>query len=104
MRKWLLQQRYSAAGLAAIAEGGGSAARTRLQALIEKIGGKVEAFYFTLGGDYHAFAIVAGADPVTGWAAYLTMERTGLSTTDVIELVPTDVVDEGAKMSQKLAG
>ena len=69
----------------------------------EGIGGKVEAFYFTLGGDYHGIAIVTTPDAVTAWGGYLASERAGLVSTDVTELADASILDEAAKLSRKLA-
>jgi uncharacterized protein with GYD domain len=88
--------------LAAISENGGSTVRTQLEALGEGIGGKVEAFYFTLGGDYHGIAIVTTPDAVTAWGGYLACERAGLVSTEVTELVDASILDEAAKLSRKL--
>jgi hypothetical protein len=85
--------------LAAISENGGSTVRAQLEALGEGIGGKVEAFYSTLGGDYHSIAI----DAVTAWGGYLASERAGLVSTDVTELADASILDEAAKLSRKLA-
>jgi len=108
MRRWLLQGRFTAEGLGSVADDGGSAVRKKLDALAEAVNCKLEAFYFTLGGQYHTVAIITTPDALPGaiaaWGGYLASERGGLVSSDATELVDPSAVDEAAKSSRKVAG
>jgi len=49
--KYLFQGSYTAAGAAGVLKEGGTGRRKATEALIESLGGKVEAYYFSFGSD-----------------------------------------------------
>jgi len=108
MRTWLVQARFTSAGLAKIEQEGGTALRTQYEAVTKAMGGKMEAFYFHVSGPYHMTAIMKGLDGVdgaaAGWAGYLAVHRGDLVSIDTHELVECAVVDEGAKLAKRMAG
>ena len=51
MAKYLFQGSYTAAGAAGVLKEGGTGRQQATKALIESLGGKLEAYYFSFGSD-----------------------------------------------------
>jgi uncharacterized protein with GYD domain len=49
--KYLFQGSYTASGAAGVRKEGGTGRRTATEQLLKSVGGKLEAYYFSFGGD-----------------------------------------------------
>ena len=98
MPKYLLATTYTAEGLRGLAREGGTARRAEVAGLCESMGGKLEAFYFTTGGDPHLYQIADMPTPKAAWATLLAVGQTGTADVRVVELVLPELIDDAAKM------
>ncbi|MFQ5505518.1 MAG: GYD domain-containing protein [Planctomycetota bacterium] len=96
MPKYLLQATYTASGLKALLEHGGSRREDAARAALESAGGRVEAFYFAFG-DTDAFAIVDLPDNVSATAVALTTAASGAIRIKTTALLSPEEVDQAAK-------
>ena len=76
MAKYLIEASYTADGVKGLLKDGGSARREAATQLIETLGGKVEAFYFSFGAS-DAHVIVDMPDNVSAAAASLAVNSSG---------------------------
>lgn len=98
MPKYLIQASYTAEGAKGLLKEGGSSRRKTVEAMLKKLDGKLESFYFAFG-DYDVYTIVDLPDHQSATALALTINQSGavrLSTT--ILLSPAEV-DEAVKKS-----
>ena len=98
MPKYLLATTYTAEGLRGLAREGGTARRAEVAGLCESMGGKLEAFYFTTGGEPHLYQIADMPTPEAAWATLLAVGQTGTADVRVVELVLPELIDDAAKM------
>jgi uncharacterized protein with GYD domain len=98
MAKFLAKAAYTAEGTRGLIKEGGSARVEAVTKLLEKLGGKVEAFYFAYG-DYDAYLIVDVADAATALALSLAVNASGAVTLDMVPLISAKQMDEAAKVS-----
>jgi uncharacterized protein with GYD domain len=76
MPKYLVQGSYTRAGIEGLVEDGGTGRRRAVEGLANGVGGTVEAFYFSFGGD-DVVAILELPDDETAAALALTSGRIG---------------------------
>ena len=94
--KFLVEAKYSAAGIRGLHSEGGSARLAATRALVESLGGTVECFYFAFG-DTDAFIIVDLPDNATVAAVQMAVNGTGtISSRTVVLLTPSEM-DDAAK-------
>jgi len=99
MAKYLVKAKYSAPdGIRGLLEDGGSERVTAVRALIESVGGTMEAFYFALG-EYDAYVIADVPTLEAGTALSLTVGASGLASTDTVTLITPEQVDAAVKLS-----
>lgn len=99
MAKYLVKAKYSApAGVRGLLEDGGSERVAAVKALIESVGGTLEAFYFALG-EYDAYVIADVPDIESGVALSLTVSASGLAATETVTLITAEQVDAAVKKS-----
>lgn len=99
MAKYLVKAKYSApAGLRGLIEDGGSERVAAVKALVESVGGTLEAFYFALG-EYDAYLIVDVPSVEAGTALALTVSASGLAATETVTLITAAQVDAAVKLS-----
>lgn len=96
MPKYLIQASYTAEGAKGLLKDGGSKRRAAAKAVIEGVGGTVEAFYFAFGED-DAMVIVDAPDHAAVTAASLTISATGKVATKTTVLLTPEEVDEATK-------
>ncbi len=96
MAKYLIQGSYTSEGVKGLLKDGGSARRAAAEALINGLGGRVEAFYFGFG-NHDAYVIADLPDNVTATAVSLTINATGVVTGDTTVLMTPEEVDEAVK-------
>jgi uncharacterized protein with GYD domain len=96
MPKYLVEVRYTAEGISGLKSDGGSARVSATKALIEKLGGTLECFYFALG-DTDAFIVADLPDNATVAAVQMAVNGSGtISSRTVVLLTPSEI-DEAAK-------
>ena len=99
MAKYLVKANYTAPeGVRGLIADGGSARVKAVEALLASLGGKVDAFYFAFG-DVDAYVICDMPDTVSGTAASLTVNASGLATCSVVPLITPEEVDAAVKKS-----
>jgi uncharacterized protein with GYD domain len=99
MAKYLLQGAYSVEGHKGLLKSGGSQRREVISKVIQSLGGRLEAFYWTFGSDDYVL-IVEVPDNVTAAALALNVAASGgvngLRTT---VLLTAEEVDRATKVS-----
>ena len=98
MAKYLIEASYTPDGVKGLLKDGGLARRDAATQLIETLGGKVEAFYFSFGSS-DAYVIVDMPDNVSAAAASLAVNSSGAVTANVVVLMTPEEVDEACKKS-----
>ena len=98
MPKYLIQGSYTVEGVRGVLKEGGSGRKAAVQAATEALGGKLEAFYFTFGGE-DVVAIVDGPDNVTAAAFSMGVAATGTVRTKTTVILTPEEIDKAAKMT-----
>jgi len=96
MAKYLVQFSYTQEGLAGLMREGGKKRREATEELVESLGGKLLAYYFSFG-DYDGFAIVDRLDNIEVAAAALTAAASGAVKTKTTVLLDPEEVDKAVK-------
>ena len=100
MPRYLIQGSYTSEGAKGLLSEGGTSRRDSIEALMESVGGKLEAFYFAFGEDDAVLIVEA---PSNGDVAAVALsaaatDSVGIKTT--VLLTPEEI-DEAAKKSVK---
>jgi uncharacterized protein with GYD domain len=95
MAKYMLEVNYTLEGVKGLKAEGGSARVAAATALVESVGGTVDAFYFALGGT-DAYVIVDMPDTVSAAAAALAVNAGGGATTRTVALLTATEADAAA--------
>ena len=98
MSKYLLQVSYTPEGAKGLKKDGGTKRRKAAQTLIESLGGKMEAFYFSFG-DGDAFVVADMPDAASAAAASVTVAATGAATSKTTVLITAEEMDQATKKS-----
>jgi uncharacterized protein with GYD domain len=98
MPKYLVEFSYTLEGTKGVMKEGGSARRAVTEKLVQSLGGKLEAYYFTFG-ESDGFAIVDMPDATSAAAANLTVGASGAVRTKTTVLITPEEVDEAVKKS-----
>lgn len=96
MPKYLFEVKYTLDGVKGLKAKGGSARVAASKALIEEVGGSLEAFYFAFGSS-DAYLIADMPDNVTAAAVNLIAAASGGVSTATTVLVTPEEIDEAAK-------
>jgi uncharacterized protein with GYD domain len=96
MPKYLIQGSYTVEGIKGVLKEGGSGRKAAVEAAVKAMGGKVEAFYFTFGGE-DVVAIVDGPDNVTAAAFSMGVAATGTVRTKTTVILTPEEIDQAAK-------
>jgi uncharacterized protein with GYD domain len=97
MPKYLLKASYNAEGVKGVMKDGGTKREAAARALVESLGGKVEAFYYT-HGDADVVMICEFADSARGLAAVMAVNASGLVTASTTPLITPAEIDAAAKL------
>ncbi len=98
MSKYLISGSYTAEGAKGVLKDGGSKRRSVAKGLVEKAGGKLEAFYFAFGNtDF--FLICDLPDAATAAAVTLTVGASGAIQCHTTVLVTPEEIDAASKKS-----
>lgn len=98
MPKYLLQVSYTVEGAKGLMKDGGSKRRAAARALVESLGGKLDAVYYAFG-DTDVFAIADMPDNASAAAASLTLAASGALTTKTTVLLTPEDIDQAVKKS-----
>jgi len=96
MPKYLWEVSYTPDGLAGLMKDGGTGRRAAVQQLIEKLGGRVEVFYFAFGS-HDAYATVELPDHRAAAAAALAVNAQGKVQLKTTVLLTPEEIDEATK-------
>ena len=97
MPKYLYSGSYTQEGTKGLLKEGGTSRRETISKLIEGMGGKLEAFYFALGGD-DIHVIVDLPDQATAVAASLVVNAAGAVSLSTTVLVTPEELDQATKI------
>lgn len=96
MPKFMVKASYNSDGARGLLKEGGTARRAAVQKLIESLGGKVEAFYFSYGED-DAYIITDMPDAAAGIAISLAVNGSGAVRLSTIPLITPEELDAACK-------
>ena len=96
MPKYLWNVSYGADGVQGLLKEGGSARRDVARQLIESLGGRMEAFYFTFG-DTDAIVIADMPDAASVAAGSLIVSSSGAITLSTTVLLEAEEMDRAAE-------
>ncbi len=96
MPKYVLQVSYTAEGARGVAKDGGSKRRDAARALVESLGGKLEAFYFAFG-EADVIAICDMPDAASAAAASMAVAASGGAAPRLTPLLTPEEIDAAAK-------
>ena len=101
MAKYLVKANYTAPdGVKGLISGGGTSRVNAVADLLTSLGGKLESFYFAFG-EVDAYVICDLPDSVSGTAASLTVNASGLATCSVVPLITPEEVDAAVKKTAR---
>lgn len=100
MPKYLLKASYNAEGVRGVIKEGGSKREAAARALVESLGGKIDAFYFA-HGEADAIVICDFPDIASALAGVMAVNASGLVTAHTIPLLTAKDVDEAAQKTAR---
>ena len=98
MPKYLYHGSYTDKGLKGLMKDGGSKRMEITKKAIESLGGKMEAYYFALGGD-DFFIIVEVPDNIKAITGSLVANASGMVKVNITALVSPEEVDLAVKQT-----
>jgi uncharacterized protein with GYD domain len=98
MPKYLFRGSYTDTGAAGLLKEGGSGRNAAAKELIESVGGSIEAYYWTFGGDDFLIIAELPDDPAAA-AVSLTAGASGAVSVCTTKLLSASDVDEVVKRS-----
>ena len=96
MRTYLLSVSYTPSGAAGLLEEGGTSRRATIDRLVEKLGGKAEAWYYAFGTD-DLYVITSLPDDVAAAALSLRVAASGAARIDTTVLLTAEQIDEATQ-------
>ena len=103
MPRYMIAASYTAEGEQGLLSKGGSARRTAVTEMVEKLGGTVETFDFAFGED-DVFVVANLPDNVTAAAIGLAVGASGLTTLRTIVLLTPEEIDAAAQLHAEYHG
>jgi len=100
MPRYLIQAAYTAEGIRGLAEDSASGRRADVQAAVEAVGGKVEAFYYAFGPD-DVIIILDLPNNVTAAAIALTTSGSGAVRVQTTPLLTVEEVDKALEVKTR---
>jgi uncharacterized protein with GYD domain len=98
MAKYLLQVSYTSEGAKGVIKDGGSKRRNAARTLIESLGGKLEALYWSFGKS-DVIVIADLPDNQSAAAASMTLAGSGAVRSHTTVLLTAEDIDQAAKKS-----
>ena len=96
MAKYMFLASYTVEGAKGLKKGGGSARHTMVKQLVEKLGGKLEGFYFAFG-DADVVIIADLPDHASAAGISMAVNAGGGATTRTVVLLTPDELDAASK-------
>jgi uncharacterized protein with GYD domain len=90
MPKYLTMVSYTPEGIKGLVKEGGTARRVAVEKLLQKLGGRLEGFYFAFG-ENDAYVISEGPDNATAAAISLAVTTGAIRTKTIVLLTPEEV-------------
>src|ERR1700761_3351993 len=90
MPKYLTMVSYTPEGIKGLVKEGGEARRAAVEKMLQKLGGRLEGFYFAFG-ENDAYVISEGPDNATAAAFSLAITTGAIRTKTVVLLTPEEV-------------
>ena len=98
MAKYLFQAAYTIDGTKGIMKEGGSARKAQLGQILERLGGKLDGFYFAFG-EWDVIGIIDAPDTATITALSMAVNASGGVKLRTTPLITPEDVDEATKKS-----
>jgi uncharacterized protein with GYD domain len=95
MPRYMIIANYTAQGEQGLLAKGGTARRTSVTEMVEKVGGRIDTFDFAFGED-DVFVTAELPDNVTAAALALAVGASGLTTVRVVVLLTPEEIDAAA--------
>jgi uncharacterized protein with GYD domain len=96
MPKYLVQASYTTEGVKGILKSGGSARRSAVKEMLERLDGRLEAFYYAFGED-DAFVIFDAPDNASVAAVTMAVGASGAARTKTTVLLTPEEIDQAAR-------
>jgi uncharacterized protein with GYD domain len=96
MPKYLTMVSYTPEGIRGLVKQGGTARRVAVEKMLEKLGGRLEGFYFAFG-ENDAYVITEGPDNATAAAISLAITTGAIRTKTIVLLTPEEL-DQAVKL------
>ena len=96
MPKYLTMVSYTPEGIKGLVKEGGTARRAAVEKMLQKLGGRLEGFYFAFG-DNDAYVISEGPDNATAAAISLAVISTGAARMKTTVLITPEEMDKAVK-------
>ncbi len=96
MPKYLTMVSYTPEGNRGLVKQGGTARRVAVEKMLEKLGGRLEGFYFAFG-ENDAYVITEGPDNATAAAISLAITTGAIRTKTIVLLTPEEL-DQAVKL------
>jgi uncharacterized protein with GYD domain len=90
MPKYLTMVSYTPEGIKGLVKEGGTARRAAVEKMLERLGGRLEGFYFAFG-ENDAYVISEGPDNATAAAISLAITTGAIRTKTIVLLTPEEV-------------
>jgi uncharacterized protein with GYD domain len=97
MAKYLFHGSYTVDGIRGVRKEGGSGRKEAVGALVQSVGGSLEAMYFAFGGD-DFFVIVDAPDNIRAAAAATAVAATGAVSLNTVVLLTPEEMDAASKV------
>jgi uncharacterized protein with GYD domain len=98
MPRYLIEGSYTDDGTKGLLKEGGSSRRDMVTKMIEGMGGKLEAFYYTFG-DRDVIAVYSAPDEVSALALAMAVNQSGKVSIKTTPLLSVEDVDRATKKS-----
>ena len=96
MPKYLVQASYTVEGVKGVMKSGGSARRAVVKEMLERLDGRLEAFYYAFG-EHDAFVIFDAPDNASVAAVSMAVGASGAARTKTTVLLTPEEIDQAAK-------
>lgn len=96
-KKYLLYAKYSASGVSGVLKLGGTTRQAAIEKMLADLGGKLEAFYYTLNPD-EAYLICEMPDDISAAAVSMHIDSTDKADINLITLLTLAEIDQASKM------
>lgn len=97
-KKYLVQAKYTASGIEGVLKLGGTTRRQAVEKMLSDLGGKLEAFYYTLNPD-EAFLIVEIKDDITAAAMSMAIDSTAKADVTITPLLTPEEIDTASHVA-----